>query len=311
MILCQKITIYLGDTGEYLSDLAGSNAQLLTVNNFSNLSAGTYYTSIADIGDLFNLGLTLQQADTIIYAPPPDGKWTNNDMKKWSEDYLEVFSFRCQVKNYTPPQIKEDLQSMLALVDIRKTDSSQLWVCGCSITKGVGVTEDERYGQLLANFLGLPVSFLSCSGSSICWQADQLLRSDIRKGDTVVWGITSDNRFPLYTDNSVKHVSNMHLYGCNIDDLDNTNRHYQNLTSVYQVINFCKKIEAKLILASVLNRNIIHYLQDTNLSMLYHLWGRDHTKTFLDVGSDGSHPGTETHKLYAQEIYKLINYTSK
>ena len=308
------ITIYLGDVGLYLSDLTRSydeNAQLLTVNNFSNLSAGTYYTSVADIGNLFNLGLTLQQADKIVYAPPPDGKWTSNNMKKWSEDYLEVFSFRCEVKNYTPPDVTKDHQSILALVDNRKTDSSQLWACGCSITQGTGVTENERYGQLLATFLGLPVSFLSRGGSSICWQADQILRSDIRKGDTVVWGITSDNRYPFYTDNCVKHVRAGNLYGCSIDDLDNSNRHYQNLTSVYQVINFCQKIEAKLILVSVLNRNIVHHLNNTNLIMLHNLWGRESWELFLDLGTDGEHPGPETHKLYAKEIYKLIKNTEK
>ena len=308
------ITIYLGDVGLYLSDLTRSydeNAQLLTANNFSNLSAGTYYTSIADIGNIFNLGLTLQQADKIVYAPPPDGKWTHNDMKKWSEDYLEVFSFRCEVKNYTPPDLTKDHQSILALVDNRKTDSSQLWACGCSITRGSGVTENERYGQLLATSLGLPVSFLSCSASSICWQADQILRSDIRKGDTVVWGMTSDHRFPFYTDNCVKHVKAGNLYGCSIDDLDNSNRHYQNLTSVYQVINFCQKIEAKLILVSVMNRNIVPYLNNTNLIMLHNLWGRESSELFLDLGSDGQHPGPETHKLYAKEIYKLIKNTKK
>lgn len=308
------ITIYLGDVGLYLSDLTRSydeNAQLLTANNFSNLSAGTYYTSVSDIGNLLNLGLTLQQADKIVYAPPPDGKWTSNDMKKWSEDYLEIFSFRCEVKNYTPPDVTKEGQSILALVDNRKTDSSQLWACGCSITHGYGVTENERYGQLLATFLGLPVSFLSRGGSSICWQADQILRSDIRKGDTVVWGMTSDHRYPFYTDNCVKHVKAGNLYGCSIDDLDNSNRHYQNLTSVYQVINFCQKIEAKLILVSVLNRNIVHHLNNTNLIMLHNLWGRESWELFLDLGTDGEHPGPETHKLYAKEIYKLIKNTEK
>ena len=44
--------------------------------------------------------------------------------------------------------------------------------------------------------------------------------------------------------------------------------------------------------------------------MLYHLWGRDSSKLFLDIGSDALHPGPETHKLYAKEIYKLINATN-
>lgn len=308
-----KIVIYLGDVGQYLCDVAqlhDPNARLITDGNFTNLSTGTYYTSIADIGGLFNLGVLLQQANNIVYAPPANGVWSSDAMRNWTEDYLDVFRFRCVVENYTTPNnVTVDQQSMLKLADYRKTDASQLWVCGCSITYGDGVAQNERYGEILAELLDSDVSFLAECASSITWQADQILRSDIRSGDIVVWGLTIGNRFPFYADNIIKHVTPGTARTCegySIDDLDNSNRCYQNLTSIYQVINFCQKTKATLIIASLINRHIIHCLDNIHLVMLCDIWGRVLKERFLDLGSDNKHPGIKTHRIYANEIFQMI-----
>jgi hypothetical protein len=77
--------------------------------------------------------------------------------------------------------------------------------------------------------------------------------------------------------------------------------------SVFQVINFCKKNKATLILASLFDDNIAQYLaNETNLVMLYKLWGRDSNKLFIDQGTDNEHPGVRTHQFYANEIYQKI-----
>ena len=75
----------------------------------------------------------------------------------------------------------------------RQTDDKTLWITGCSITHGIGVSKEQRYADLLEKKLGLPTVLLTQSGSSIAWQTDQLLQSDIRAGDLVVWGLTSFN----------------------------------------------------------------------------------------------------------------------
>ena len=91
------IVIYVGDVGEYLCSLACSVdpcSQLITQDNFRDLQSGTYYTSIGDFSDLNSFGLTLQQANKIIFAPPD--KWSDEVktislMRDWTEDYLKVF----------------------------------------------------------------------------------------------------------------------------------------------------------------------------------------------------------------------------
>jgi hypothetical protein len=102
------ITVYLGDVFEYLAEFVcgiDPGAILITTENYKNLSPGIYYTCIGDVGGLANLGEILRSADQIIYAPPPDGKWSDekhgiSQMKQWTEDYLKIFSFRTSVKNF-------------------------------------------------------------------------------------------------------------------------------------------------------------------------------------------------------------------
>jgi len=311
------IIVYLGDVSEYLSDIArlqDPDACLLTEENFDNLSNGTYYTSLGDMGGLRNLGLLLQQADRIIYAPPPNDCWTGGEkMKYWTEEYLKNFSFRCSVENYEI--VLPDDSAIKKLVDQRKTRNSQIWVAGCSVSHGIGVENHQRYGELLSDQLQLPVSFLTSAGSSISWAADQILRSDIKSKDIVVWGLTADCRIPYFNDDTVKHV-NSSFYKANpefnkimnIDELDSQNTLYRNLISVLQVCNFCQKLNTTFIIASLLDNRVISYLRDfPNLIVLSNLWGRNSEDLYLDLGTDSLHPGPITHQFYANEIYKKIS----
>lgn len=308
------IAIYLGDVTEYLGILAHKqdpNARLVTEKDIDNLLDGTYYTSIGDLGSLNNLGKLLQKADKIIYAPPPDNRWSGGEsMKKWTEDYLKNFTFRCCVENYEI--LDPDNSAMTKLVDQRKTEDRQIWIAGCSISHGTGVEDKNRYGVILSDLLGCPVSFLTYSGSSISWAADQILRSDIRDGDAVIWGLTSDNRIPYFVNDNITHVnSSTYLLDREfekvlpLDELCSENTFYRNLISVFQVSNFCQKIGATLIFASLLDNDVISHIKNfPNLIVLSNLWGRDLSDRFLDLGSDSSHPGPISHKFYANEIYK-------
>ena len=71
------ITILVGGTEEYLSRRAKNrdpNATLITSDNFENLKSGTYYTSLGDVQSLLTFSAILDQADRIIYYPPPQWK---------------------------------------------------------------------------------------------------------------------------------------------------------------------------------------------------------------------------------------------
>lgn len=316
------IIVFLGDTGEYLSHIAqdyDASACLISQHNLDNLSSGIYYTSIGDVGGLVNLGKLLQQVDKIIYSPPPNNQWSGGTaMKNWTEDYLRIFSFRCLVENYV--ETCRDWSSITQLVDERKTQGSQLWIAGCSVSHGEGVDDQCRYGTLLSKKLDVPVSFLTAPGSSISWAADQILRSDIRDGDTLVWGLTSENRLPYIKDNTLHHVQvSTYVKNLNfentlcIDELTSDNTVYRHLTSIFQVLNFCKKVKVRLVLAPLIDSGLISHLKFLpNLVLLTNLWGREKETMFLDLASDGSHPGPITHQFYADEIYhKILDFDNE
>ena len=311
------IKIYLGDVGEYLSTLCkleSLDATLITKDNFSDLSPGIYYTSLGDLGNLQNLACVLRQATDIVYAPPriwSDERNDNSKIQDWYQDYLNIFRFRCNVENFNPVVIYNQ-DKILQLADQRSGSSTQLWISGCSVSHGIGVTNQTRYGQLLSDYTNLPVSFLTAGSSSVIWAADQILRSDIRPNDIVVWGLTSWSRTPYFENNQLAHVnlSSIHQYPerlINLDILSSDNLFYQTLTSVFQVITYCNKIGSTLIIASLLDDVICQYIKDyPNFIMLYNLWGRDVEHKFIDLGADGKHPGVKTHKFYADQIYQKL-----
>lgn len=315
------ITLYVGDVTEYLSVVAlkaDPTATLITDSAIDNISPGTYYTSIGDVGGLTNFAKVLRQADQIVYAPPD--KWSDSffgksKMQIWTEDYLKSFVHFRPIKNLPAglvTQVPENKSTILQLSDVRKITQPQLWVAGCSYTHGDGVQSNQRYGQLLADKLNLSVSFLSQSGSSITWAADQILRSDLKENDILVWGLTSVPRINYFENNMIHHaypgVKNFEKFF--VDHQEDIL--YKSLTSVYQVMNFCKKIKVDLFLVDLLNLDLKYYLKDDiEVLCLIGLWGRDIDTKFLDYGDDGAHPGVKTHEFYAEEICKKIQETRK
>lgn len=316
------ITIFVGDVSEDLrlaAQHADAQARLITESNWQNLSAGTYYASLGDFSSLKVFVDTLEQADTLIYSPPAqwsDSRQDHSYMKIWTEFYLLYFKNRKHVvMNYNKILPQQESVDRLALSDHRKSNDPQLWIAGCSISHGTGINSDQRYGQLLSKEFDLPVSFLTAEASSIVWAADQILRSDIRANDIVVWGLTTFNRFPFYHEGRVEHVYTSYYDRypefnqiVNVDRLDDDNSIYQNLIHIHAVINFCRKIQARLYIFGLL----VDY-QDVkwvaNLSEYLHLSGRfgvDANNMYLDFGTDGRHPGPQMHQWYFEQMKDWI-----
>lgn len=309
------ITIFVGDVSEYLGILAKATdplAQLITKDNYQNLLPGTYYVSLGDLNNVFELENIFKQADVIEYSQPL--VWTNKSMKELTE--LSLTNFYYLNKNIKGFEIKFAVNpaEMLALADTRKTSNEQLWIAGCSISHGMGVNNNIRYGQLIADNLMLPVSFLTCGGSSVVWAADQILRSDIRANDIVVWGLTSQHRVSYFLDGRVNQI-NPGVFVSNPatskfvkpDQLLSDDILYRSITSTFQVINFCHKLNVHLIIAILLDSVLHTYLLNhENLSVFQPLLGVRKDKMFLDLGTDNIHPGPITHKYYADKILERI-----
>ena len=211
------------------------------------------------------------------------------------------------------------LETCLYKVDQRRGNNPQLWIAGCSIAHGYltnfdRIYLDERYGQLVANYLSLPVSFLTMVSSSIPWAADQILRADITAGDTIIWGLTSVNRFMTYYNNAVCNVSigsiklNPNLKKIQ-ESLEKQIIHEDNfmnaIKSISQVQNFCNKINARLILIAHLNISTVEFSKELEKYLL-RLPNYVAITDSIDTAEDGIHPGIESHKLWSNTIITAL-----
>jgi hypothetical protein len=321
------ITLFVGDQTSDLANAAllhDDSASLIDHSNYdSTRMLGTYYTSIADLPSLEEFNNILLSANTIVYSPP--NVWSDDNvgfggLKFWTEFYCLVYSKFKEVIGLDQIDDPHDLDTMLHLNGSRCSNNQQLWVFGDSITFGIGVTDEQRYAEILSKQLDLPLSVLAQPATSILWAADQILRSDIKKDDIVVWGLTNVQRFPFMDDNSnYIHVTTGHYVRdpsfqktLDIDVLS----HFKNyqlhcVRSVYEVFNYCNKIGAQLFVAGlIVDIELVHYLG--KLDCYYHLAGIPRNDLgnrgyeFLDVGSDNEHPGPLTHQHYADTLFEVI-----
>ena len=310
----KDIIIFVGDVTEELANTAKEiypSATLIDRTNNCSLSNGVYYTSIGEFDHPEQFVKIIKQATQIIYSPP--NKWSDSingfsRLRGHTVYYLLGSVDKKIIKNISliDNQIN-DLAEMTHLADIRKTNDSQLWLAGCSFTEGVGVTTNQRYGQLISDNLGMPVSFLALQGSSNSWISDQILRSDVRAGDIVIFGITQWKRFSYYHNHLLQHI-NPPYYVVNpefkkvvsIDQLDSMNNIYLSVTAIERAINFCHKVGAKIYLAGLLcDQKLKNFVgHHRTFVSLY--------DNFLDLGYDKIHPGPITHQWYADTLLEKI-----
>ena len=305
-------TLLVGDITKEISIAAlalRSDAKIVTEDNHPVTSDGVYYTSLGDFVNLNSFIDTLESADKLIYSPP--NSWSDKKLQQITEFYLLYFYHVKEVIGVSHlldiDSTQSHLNNMLKVRNPRVTDNPQIWSAGCSFTSAVGVENYQRYGQLIADHTKMPISFLARGGSSIRWSADQILRSDIRENDIVIWGLTNYSRFSYYT-TEIQHVNPSYYIKhpefnkiINIDRLDELNMVYQAITEIYQVINFCKKVNARLLLAGLIVDDIF-FKYTLDLPNYLHLT----PYAYLDFGTDNRHPGPLTHQYYADKIIKYF-----
>lgn len=330
--------IIIGDGSLKMAEtvnLTFPNSQLLTDKNFNNImtSNGCFYTSIADLSTT-NFLEALQIADEIIYQDPI--VWEDKICK--SNTLTLLAQCNKPIKNFNDKNVN-DVFGLLKLTTGRVSNTRQLWVAGCSISHGTGVTKEQRFGQLVADNIDLPVSFLTCPGSSIQWAADQILRSDIRSGEIVLWGLPNVERFisfknkikanfnvGSFNDNKLALVNTLSSGETNsyvLDTYISTTRSMELLTpteqdamkrdlvsddriliavlSIFQVINYCKQIGAKLVISP-----LVRPFDNTVLLYITELDNYINLTDLHDFAEDKCHPGISTHNAWHIEIINFI-----
>jgi len=309
------ITVFAGDSDQSIADRAkqhSPDAFLIDHSNFekflnsSSIENIIIYTAHSDLPKITKnrcvLYEVLNKADIIYYSPPQVWSDSNRDFFSASDQQSLTLFFLSIINGQKNNVVNLDLSDYtnnfyISLVDRRKTQSKVLWSAGCSVAHGATIDKNQRYAKLISDKINRPLIDLSKGGSSIEFAADQLLRSDICKNDIVVWGLTEETRYTVWNS-----VSNHSVPGeRNIQSLNET-RTYKSLISVHQVVNFCSKVGAKLILLPIICSEKFCLL----LSDLEEFYQLPYQTKFIDYGSDGLHPGPLQHKKYADFLINII-----
>ena len=298
------ITLFVGDIDNTLSNLAKKydrDAFLIHSANYQQFLKTQYannitvYSSLADLPkiDMHSaMHEILLKADKIFYSPP--NVWSDSSEQfAWDtqKKYLEFLLYDVHVKYnnvYGLDLTNYQNTFYLNLVDQRPSMNKCLWVAGCSVAHGVGVDQSEKFGAIISGRINVPVSYLTKGASSIEWSADQILRSNIQCNDIVIWALTSENRAPAIKNQTV-------VYEPDPDLLLNETRLYKSITSVQQVVNFCKKISCQLIMFPVICSPNLR-LMLTDCENYYHT---PYQLGWIDCGTDGRHPGPLQHQYWA------------
>jgi len=316
------LKLFVGDNTRELADYANLrfNSVLITSSNYKQIIKQSKtqdivgHTSFSDLGKITKTGspfhTLLLAADTIEYCSPE--KWSDHSdayqlhsMQRITEYYL--YDINRINKNVTGLTLDHwtNQPNYLNLVDTRRTSEQNLWISGCSISHGVGVTLDQRYGQLLADSIQMPVSWLTAPGSSIEWAADQILRSDLQKDDILVWGLTTEYRACEWKDGKLYHINIYNFEASETGSLpmiSEENRLYKALLAINQVENFCNKIGAQLIVFPIISTESLRLHLSKNKSYRE----IDYQLGFIDYGSDGIHPGALQHQKYCDFLGQYI-----
>lgn len=304
------IIIYVGDI-----DQSVDSTELITEPKI--LSPGSYLVNFCDVNKYADFCMLLDQADRIIYNPP--GVWHDekSNISATKENTLTVlrrFQQKKLVENLPPGSLPSYMSST---VDTRRTSLPQIWIAGCSISHGIGITESERYGEILSRNLGLQCSWLTCPRSSVAWASDQIIRSDIRPNDIVVFGLTHYTRMMYLQEQELFHVNVGAVDPRNdkdkrvskvvskdlLDRLDSEDNKLQNLLSIIRVVRFCESVGVRIILADMFHDNFIAYLADfPNYMVMTNFLDQDISRSngYLDLALDNQHPGPMTHAKFAE-----------
>ena len=306
-------------------DWTGHDSKLLDYKNFKkeilNPDLQDYHTSIDDIR-IQNIQKVCESAAEIVVVNMSIYHMCNFDSDNTSMNYA-YNRLLYTLNNLSSKVVGLDgflkdvnLQKFNKLTNTRHTNSQVLWTAGCSFTYGVGVEQTQRWAHHLSNQLNLPEITLSMNGASIRWAADQILRSDIRSGDIVVWGITTAQRVEFaeewqLTSNTVANAVREKLQTWvhqNIEYFDTTTHLSLCCQEILHVMNFCEKIGVELYLVNLLNIELIPvvFKDYKNFIDLTDDLPITETLEYLDLGTDRLHPGPKQHKMYADRIFNLI-----
>lgn len=352
--MIEDLTVYIGDNS------TAFRVQITSINKFAyeynidyNGQGNVVYLHTGKYSpkELHNV---LTQAKEVIYCATKS--WSSLESKYHTIGWVNYISTLRKVKMLRANMygagpidfetIKFQKPDFLEPKQQRQTDGPQVWMAGCSFTNGHGLANrDLRFGQLFADVLGLPVSFLTMNGASNQWTADQILKADIRENDIVFCGVTGIARSTIYTEEKPWPITiNMldkQQPGYRYLIIDNKkiapmrrmiteefllsdHSFFESINHIEQIKNYLLKINAKYLIGYFADLDfpyldhmgrMMHYIVSQEDARMFVIrpeypWADIITRSPEDIHNDDTpvhHPGPQQHQIYANDLLARYN----
>lgn len=277
---------------------------LLLTDNTKKYSGNVYHTSLGDISPQNLIKFVIDnKVDFVEFVDLPD-RYKSTDLYKQSKLLASYFGAKGKSNIIDAPD------QFLVCNTTRLDYSPVLWAFGCSLTYGVGVGVNNCYATLVSKSLDLPLSNVSLPGSSTRWSLHHLMNTNITKEDTVIWQITTMERFSIFEQGRSSEVMLKHATDKNwVLNQRDEQMMFDQLTLLNHGVMHLRAIGCKFVVVSLDSVNAY----SEKLTEQYVRY-----KEFVyvpgwicDLGSDRQHPGILSHKLLAEHITETLKYTNE
>lgn len=262
------------------------------------LAKGNYHTSVGDmpVGDIIAAAKLFDQLELLDHG-------FDKNSTTWQETKI-VLNYLHHSHNVL--NFRSDLP--LTFTDhpaiSNKHHSQTLWVFGCSHSHGVGLIDpNQRFGQVVAEKLGLRTNFVTKPGSSLQWSLRHLMNSNISTQDVVVWQLTTPHRLTLYNHEPSEVILANSNNRCLIDVFNNQQIFFHQCSLINYGVKFLRAKGIKFVITSILNQQTLFYkyLEEYSKYPEYCYI----PKHDLDLGTDQQHFGPLSHQAIA---FQLIDH---
>ena len=189
-----------------------------------------------------------------------------------------------------------------------RPDEPVLWVFGCSHSYGTGLRDNEqRYAELVAQGMGLPLKLIARPGGSMQWALRHLVNAAIEPRDFVIWQIINPPRTSYFNGKHVEEIcfsdtDNRHLLEVYTDE----QIYFTHLSTINIGVRYLRAILSQFMLVSLDHNNEYQFRMEYSKYPEYYYC----SDFAVDLGTDNLHFGPLSNKKLAITLLDHIQYTN-
>lgn len=266
----------------------------------ASITASHHHSSLAD-ADFDTIVEIAHHCDRVIFHSEQFD--LDSELQKATMCLLTYLNHRMPVENFTADDSFDPFD-----MDLSGDANPCLWVFGCSHSYGYGLDhEHQRYSNILAKSLGLPLRLVASPGSSLNWSLNCLIRSAIKPTDTVVWQITTPGRLSKYHSNKEIIHTKIALHPALLEFYNDDQIFFDHCNLIQQGVAFLRAKKIKFVMTSILPKD----------SDWFYTYNQEYVKFSeycyapnfaVDFGNDGVHTGPLSNKILASRLQDHIQY---